>query len=112
MPRTIAWILLISATVFAYTLAFTPFEHATNRYRSTEGGGLARVSIECPSPVSVLFFDETTESARDQGSCVLPARGHLLGAVLVFGVGLLLAYKPVTRARPSRIGPLSEKLDL
>ena len=112
MPRTVAWILLVSATVFAYTLAFTPFDHVTDRFRSTEGGGLVRVKIECPAPVSVLFFDADTDSERDSGSCVLPARGKLIEAGLVFGVGLLLTLKPVTQARPERIGPLSDKLDV
>lgn len=112
MPRSAAWILLIAATVFAYSLAFTPFEHTTDRYRSNDDGGLTRVKIECPSPVSVLFFDDDTESGRDAGSCELPARGHLIESVLVFGVGLLLAWKPITRARPTSIGPLSDKLDV
>ena len=111
MPRTAAWIVLIASSVFAYTLAFTPYDHLTNRYASTEGGGLTRVSIECPSPVSVLFFDAEPESARDEGACEMSARGHLIEAILLVGFGLLLAYKPVTRRRPERIGPLSAKLD-
>lgn len=102
----------MAAAIFAYSLAFTPYDHLTGRYRSTDSGGLIRVEIECPPPVSVLFFDAQPESERDRGSCERSSRGHLIEAVLVIGVGLLLAWKPVTRKRPERIRPLSEKLDI
>lgn len=111
MPRTAAWIILVAASVLAYSLAFTSYGHVTGRYQSTEDGGLVRVKIECPSPVSVLFFDAEPESERDHGSCELSSRGHLIEAVLALGVGILIAWKPVTRPRPERIRPLSEKLD-
>lgn len=40
-----------------------------------------RVKIECPSPVSVLFFDAQPDSERDEGACALSSRAHLIEAI-------------------------------
>lgn len=113
MSRPIAWVVLVAAAGLIYSLAFTSYEQFNGTWRSTESGGLIKVTVECPAPFQVLVFGATPEEETDDPEfCVPSARTLAVEAGLVAVAAALLALKPVTRRRPTPIGPISDRIDV
>lgn len=112
MSRTLAWIIAAVAIGLIYSLAFTTYDLEVG-VESTESGGFTREYVECPPPYRVLVFDARPEGdgEADENRCLLSSRSLAIEAGVVALAGGLLAWKPLTRARPKRIQPISEKLN-
>jgi hypothetical protein len=110
MSRLTAWVILIGAAVLVFSLAFTPFQHQTSTWVSTDSGGLTRVTIECPSPFRVLALGDEPVDPDDAGLCDPSARTLAVEAGLVILTAGLMAWRPVTRPRPEPIEPLSRAI--
>ena len=110
MTKSTAWVILLAAGGLVYSLAFTSYEHATNRWETTDSGGPTRVRVECPPPWKVLLLDAEPASERDHGSCELSSRTLTVEAGFVVVVAFLLAWKPITRPEPERLETLSETI--
>jgi hypothetical protein len=110
MPKIVAWLIVIVAATLIYSLAFTPFSHMVG-YESSGSGGYVPKYVECPAPVSVLFFDAKPEDDSGTDACVPPARTLALEAGIVALVAGVLAWKPLRRSRPEPIERISARIN-
>ena len=110
MPRPIAWLIAITASILVFVLAFTSFTQPLDRYRSDGEGGLVRQTAECPAPFANVFMGSVPENANDELTCHLASRTLLFEAAFVILAGALLTWAPITRPRPERIEPISTKI--
>lgn len=112
MSRWTGWVVLAIAAALIYSLAFTTYESWTGAWRSTDSGGLIRVNVECPPPFAVLVLGAEPEREEDEGLCDPSARTLAVEAGVVALAAVLIAWAAVTRPQPSRLEPLSSKLNL
>ena len=110
MPRPVAWVIALIATILVVTLAFTSFVHPLDRYRSDGAGGLVRQSAECPAPFATILLGSAPANPNDEVTCHLASRTLLFEAGFVAVVGLLATWVPLTRRRPDSIEPISHKI--
>ncbi len=111
MSRLTAWIVLVASAALIYALAFTSYDHFSGTWESTDSGGLVKVTVECPPPFQVLVFGAEPAGLEQPGFCVRSSRTLAFEAAIVAIVAVLLAWKPVTRARPTPIGRISDRID-
>lgn len=112
MSRLAAWVIVVAATVLVYSLAFTPFSDETDSWKSTDSGGLVRITIECPAPFRVLVMGDEPADPDEAGACDRSSRTLALEAGVVALAAGLLVWRPVTRRRPVHIEPLSKQIDV
>lgn len=112
MPRVAAWVIAVTAIALVYSLAFTPFSEKTDSWKSTDSGGLVRITIDCPSPFRVLVLGDEPADPDEAGGCDRSSRTLALEAGVIALAAGLLVWRPVTRRQPSHIEPLSKQIDV
>lgn len=112
MSRVTAWVIVVAAGLLVYSLAFTSFSGETDSWRSTDSGGLVRITIDCPSPFQVLVLGDEPADPEQAGQCDNSSRTLALEAGVVALAAGLLVWRPVTRKRPVHIEPLSKQIDV
>ena len=110
MSRLVAWIIMGGAAILVFSLAFTPYEQRTDTWQSTDSGGLTQVTVTCPAPFRVLATGAGPPSEPASDVCVKSSRTLALEAGLVAVAAVLIAWKPVTRPRPTRLDPISKTI--
>lgn len=111
MSRLIGWAILSVGAILVFMFLFADYSQLTNRYRSTAGGGLTQVSIECPAAIQTVVFDSLPDSERDHETCRMSARGRLIEGGFYGLAAVLVSWASITRHRPQRIEPLSRLIE-
>ncbi len=110
MPRAVAWLIAIIALVLAWIMALTPFTHPLQSFASDREGGLERRYAECPSPFSFMVQERRPPDPDHNDECRLASRTLLFETGFVLLSAGIIVWAPLTRRRPIRIRPLSERL--
>lgn len=77
MSRPTGWVILMVDSALIYSLAFSSYEAWTGSWRTTDSGGLVKITVDSPH-VSPTLSSEPNRSAPKMRVCVSDRPGPLL----------------------------------